>query len=247
MTRAQAAIDVLLILALFFFFQFALAAAGVPQILQYFFPSLGILWVNVCYGSLLLIAIAVIVYLRRQTAADLALVRTSAGRLATSTIIAVPLCYLGIFITVPLYVWLAGLDLESMAKERFEFFEIVPHLTFWQAAAFSAFVGVHEEILFRGFILGRLQALFRSNIAAVLVCSIVFGLLHFYQGPIGVVQTATVGMVLATVVIRTRSLWPAILAHAAFDTIGLTLIPLLQESFKDVLEQLTTTQATSAA
>ncbi len=246
MTRAQAVIDVLLILALFFFFQVALAVAGIPQILQHFFPSLGPLWVNVCYGSLLLIAIALIVYLRRQTAADLALVHTSAGKLAASTILSIPLCYAGIFITVPIYVWLAGVDLEGMAKERFQFFEMVPHLSFWQSAAFSAFVGVHEEILFRGFILGRLQALFRSNIAAILVSSVVFGLLHFYQGPIGVVQTATVGMVLATVVIRTRSLWPAILAHAAFDTIGLTLIPLLQEFFKDALEQITTTQATSA-
>jgi len=243
MSRAQAAIDILLIIDLFFFFQVALGMVGIPQLLEHYFPSIGVLWVNVCFGVLLLIAIGLILFLRRQSAADIGLVRTGPARVAAFTAIAIPSCYIAVLVAVPLYLWLVGQSVEGLIKERSEFFDEVPHLKFWQAALLSTFVGIHEEILFRGFILGRLKSLFRSNVAAVLVSSLIFGLLHFYQGPIGVVQTGTVGLVFAIVVTRARSLWPAILAHAAFDTIGLSLIPLLQGEFKELLQQVTTAPA----
>jgi len=44
-------------------------------------------------------------------------------------------------------------------------------------------------------------------------------------------------MVLAMVVVRTGSLWSAFLGHVAFDTISLSLIPLLQGVLKEAIEQ----------
>lgn len=239
MTRSQAGIDILAIIALNFLLQVALFAAGIPNLLSRIFPTLGPLWVSVCIGVMALFAVALVVYLRRQSAAAVGLVRSSPWRVLGYGLLAIPVCYAAVLITVPLFIWISGRNFEGLIEERAEFFEEVPHLAIWQAALFSAFVGLHEEVLFRGFIMGRLKAILRSNAAAVVLSSLVFGLLHFYQGPIGVVQTTSVGMVLAMVVIRCGSLWPAILAHAAFDTIGLALIPWLERTLPELLEQAT--------
>jgi CAAX protease family protein len=237
MTRGQAAIDILAIMALNFALQFAIFAAGVPQLLSRLFPTLGPLWVNVCLGVLALIAVSMVLYLRRQSVAAVGLVRASPWRTMGAAFLAIWACYGAVLVAVPLFLWLTGRSLEGLVEERAKFFDEVPHLPVWQAALFSAFVGLHEEVLFRGFILGRLKALLRSNVGAVLISGLIFGLLHFYQGPIGVVQTTSVGIVLAMVVIRCGSVWPAILAHASFDTIGLALIPWLERTLPEVLKQ----------
>jgi membrane protease YdiL (CAAX protease family) len=47
-----------------------------------------------------------------------------------------------------------------------------------------------------------------------------FGLLHAYQGWLGMVRTAVLGMVFATSFLVTGTLWPVIIAHAALDVLG---------------------------
>lgn len=83
--------------------------------------------------------------------------------------------------------------------------------------SFSA--GLGEELAYRGFLVPALVAVFGSVWAAVLLSSIVFGILHAYQGWLGMVRTALLGMVLATSFILTGSLWPAIIAHAMLDVL----------------------------
>jgi len=62
------------------------------------------------------------------------------------------------------------------------------------------------------------------NWGAALLSSAVFGLLHAYQGWLGVLRTAVLGMILAASFIVSGVLWPAILAHAILDMIaGLVL------------------------
>src|SRR5690606_3911022 len=54
--------------------------------------------------------------------------------------------------------------------------------------------------------------------------SLVFGVLHAYQGTIGIVRTFLMGSVLATGFVLSGSLWPAIIAHTAIDLVaGLVL------------------------
>ena len=84
---------------------------------------------------------------------------------------------------------------------------------FWFVAVTA---GICEEILYRGFLLGFLRA-WSGVIAAIVISSIVFGWAHIYQGYRGVPRTALVGLLLAVVVVLTKSLWPAILIHAAVD------------------------------
>jgi uncharacterized protein len=88
----------------------------------------------------------------------------------------------------------------------------------WVLAAFC------EEAAFRGYLLTRLtDVLGRGRlqvVAAVLMSSVLFGLLHTEQGVVGVIASALAGMVLGLLRYRCRTLWAPVLAHGFDDTIG---------------------------
>jgi sodium transport system permease protein len=68
-----------------------------------------------------------------------------------------------------------------------------------------------EELAFRGVMLGLLRA--RLSIgSAILIQAIAFGLLH--GSVFRLLPTATLGLFLGILAVRTRSLWPGIVAHA---------------------------------
>lgn len=241
LTRRQAALDLLLIVAALIVGQLLLATIALW--LMDAFPSVGVFALNLILGILTLISVGLVLYCRRQPLATIGLGRPRWRRTLLGVLAAVPACYCGALACVAAYLMATGTDLESLMRERGEFFEKIPDLSLAMMLPFTLFVGLHEEILFRGFILTRLNALFRSPAAAIVVSSLVFGSLHFYQGPIGVVQTTAVGLILAILVTVTRTLWPAILAHTLFDTIGLMLIPLLRDQTGEIADALTTAPA----
>jgi len=91
-------------------------------------------------------------------------------------------------------------------------------------AVLSFIAGIGEEIAYRGFALAWTTQLFGSPLAAVGLTSLGFGLLHAYQGVVGVVRTGLLGALYAVSVVATGNLWPAILSHIAVDLIaGLVL------------------------
>ena len=87
-----------------------------------------------------------------------------------------------------------------------------------------------EEIVFRAFLIGRLEAAFggTSRIAtafAVVLSSALFGLAHTYQGPTGVLITGTLGLIFAGVyAYGGRNLWLNIVVHGVYDTLSLGLV-----------------------
>jgi membrane protease YdiL (CAAX protease family) len=83
----------------------------------------------------------------------------------------------------------------------------------------SLSAGLGEELAYRGFLVPALANAFGSVWGAALLSSLVFGILHAYQGWLGMARTALLGMVLAVSFIVTGSLWPAILAHAMLDVL----------------------------
>ena len=89
---------------------------------------------------------------------------------------------------------------------------------------------IAEELLFRGFLIGRLEALFggASRIAtgvAVLLSSVAFGAAHGYQGPTGIGVTGVLGLTFALAYVASeRNLWVPIVAHGTYDTLALVLI-----------------------
>lgn len=243
MSRGSAAVDLFVVVALLIATIETLHLLNFAEWMQEHAPIFGMFWTNVLIGAVTLTIVAVMLRARRQKASALGLAKTSFGKTIGLAAATIPVCYVSVLVTVSAYLALSGTSIDGLVQERAAFLDEVPHIPPLIAVPFALFVGIHEEVLFRGFILGRLRALFGSTVAAVIASSIVFGLLHGYQGAIGVVQTTTVGLVLATLAARFRTIWPAILAHGLFDTITLVLLPLLGDSLQELANQVTTTQA----
>ncbi len=87
----------------------------------------------------------------------------------------------------------------------------------------SIAAGVGEELAYRGYLV-TLLAPALGGLGAGALTSAVFGLLHAYQGTLGIVRTATLGGLLAWGFLASGSLWPAILAHALLDVLAGTVL-----------------------
>ena len=91
-------------------------------------------------------------------------------------------------------------------------------------ALLSLAAGLGEELAYRGFLIPVLTGLLGSAWVAAALSAAVFGILHAYQGWLGVGRTALLGFVFAASLIISGTLWPAILAHAILDLLaGLVL------------------------
>lgn len=86
-------------------------------------------------------------------------------------------------------------------------------------AVTSVFVGFSEELMFRGFIIYLLAALFPTlPLAAVLVASAtLFGAGHLYQGPAEAVKPALIGLLFGVFYISFGTIWPCVALHALQD------------------------------
>ncbi len=81
-----------------------------------------------------------------------------------------------------------------------------------------------EEVIYRAFLINRISELGldtkRSRIVAVILSAIIFGLVHYSWGPMGVVQTGFMGLVLGICYLKLKKrLWILVLAHAYMDTL----------------------------
>ncbi len=83
-------------------------------------------------------------------------------------------------------------------------------------SALSITAGICEEILFRGFLLWMATALVGLPMAVVLT-SVLFGVAHLYQGPVGGVKAAAVGLVMALLTVLSGSIWLPMVLHAVLD------------------------------
>lgn len=97
----------------------------------------------------------------------------------------------------------------------------------WIVAVAWLGAGLGEELIFRGFLMDRLRHLpgvFGTAPVALVMQAVIFGLAHFYQGWSGVLMTGAVGLLLGWVRLRMDgAIWACFLAHAAVDTIMLSL------------------------
>jgi membrane protease YdiL (CAAX protease family) len=89
-----------------------------------------------------------------------------------------------------------------------------PALWFGLTAAAVLPVPILEELFFRGLLLNAWRAK-RSLLAAVFLSSAVFGLTHLHTAFLAF----GLGVVLALVYVRYRSLWPAIAIHALYNLV----------------------------
>lgn len=83
----------------------------------------------------------------------------------------------------------------------------------------SVAAGLGEEIAYRGYVIPVLAPVLGVPGAAVL-SSVVFGVLHGYQGVLGIVRTGAMGGMLAWGFLASGSLWPPIIAHTLIDLVA---------------------------
>lgn len=90
-----------------------------------------------------------------------------------------------------------------------------------------------EEVLFRGYV--QRQAERGLGVAGGLLFSgIVFGFYHFRLSQ--VIPLSVLGLYMAYLVWRTRSLWPAVVVHFANNALAVWLSPYLEEAEGEVVE-----------
>ncbi len=76
---------------------------------------------------------------------------------------------------------------------------------------------IAEEIFFRGFILEKIDSVYGS-IPAIVISSILFGLAHLSYGNLyPAVMIIFIGVLLAVLVVKTKNLTAAIIAHVLFN------------------------------
>lgn len=90
-------------------------------------------------------------------------------------------------------------------------------------ASIYFFSSFGEEVIYRGFLINRMEDLFggdkKALVWAVLLSSMIFGLAHFGWGVTGIVQTTFMGLSLAvSFIIFKRNLWILVAAHAYMDS-----------------------------
>lgn len=83
----------------------------------------------------------------------------------------------------------------------------------------SIAAGTGEEVAYRGYAIPVLASILGLP-GAVLLSSAVFGVLHAYQGPLGILRTTVMGLILALGFILSGSLIPAVIAHTLIDVIA---------------------------
>ncbi len=81
-----------------------------------------------------------------------------------------------------------------------------------------------EEVIYRAFLINRISELGldnkRGRIVAVIISAVVFGFAHYSWGPMGIGQTAFMGLALGFCYIYMKKrLWILIFAHAYMDTV----------------------------
>ena len=94
-------------------------------------------------------------------------------------------------------------------------------------AALSVSAGVFEELLFRLGLPALVFAVTGNALAAFLGATLLFGLLHLYQGTFGILFSAILGVVFVLLYLVTGSIVVPIVLHALIDLRSMVLIPVV--------------------
>jgi membrane protease YdiL (CAAX protease family) len=106
---------------------------------------------------------------------------------------------------------------KELAKKRGEMSTIFPEIPPIELFLFTLFVGIYEELIFRGFLITRLTSMVHRPWVAVILSSIFFGAVHFYQDPLAMIQIMIIAVVLGGLFVIRKNILSPILVHAAFD------------------------------
>jgi membrane protease YdiL (CAAX protease family) len=87
-------------------------------------------------------------------------------------------------------------------------------LSIWVSAALC------EEIIFRGFLLEKVKWISKNNWVAIVISALLFGSIHIYQGPSGIIITTLSGIILGAIYVKSNfNLFLLFIIHGIADSI----------------------------
>jgi uncharacterized protein len=98
-------------------------------------------------------------------------------------------------------------------------------------ALLSLNAGLSEELFFRLLLPLLLTLLLGNAISACVLAILLFGIIHAYQGWVGVAATTVLGAALTALYVWTGNIWIAAGAHALLDIVGLVIKPSIARLF----------------
>ncbi len=134
--------------------------------------------------------------------------------------------YLSLSVIEPLIARITG-DLPNVSQFApligNTFFLFISIVLSWTLAAFG------EELVYRGYLMNRVADVVGSNrvgwLLSLVVVSILFGVVHLYQGASGIITVTLTGLMVGGLYLATgRNLWVPIIVHGVNDTLGFILI-----------------------
>jgi membrane protease YdiL (CAAX protease family) len=148
----------------------------------------------------------------------------------------------GVLIQVPLNLaagW--AIRTETLARWRSRLYDprvvllILPRNRRQWITVPLAFVSavVLEELLFRSLLVGGLSTVAPALLLAA-ACALVFGLVHWPQGVLGVVATAVAGFLLAVLFLARGSLLPPLVAHYVVNILQVVLASRQREALTNL-------------
>jgi membrane protease YdiL (CAAX protease family) len=86
--------------------------------------------------------------------------------------------------------------------------------------------GIFEELLFRLGLPALIFGIIGLGPLSFVIAAVIFGMLHLYQGPLGILFATLLGLVFAALYVLTGSIAAPIVLHALVDLRSLVLIPI---------------------
>lgn len=88
----------------------------------------------------------------------------------------------------------------------------------------SITAGITEELLFRGYLIPRLEIIVKKTYLSILISSILFGLIHYsYDTLIQVIGPFSIGLVLALHYQKYRNIKILIICHFLWDLMSILI------------------------
>jgi membrane protease YdiL (CAAX protease family) len=128
-------------------------------------------------------------------------------------------------LVLTLAIGVPGLGLYLAARELgFNTIVSAANLTEWWAGPVLVLIaaanGVIEEVVVVGYLITRLRQTGWGLAASVTFSALLRGTYHLYQGFGAFLGNAAMGVIFALFFLRTRRLWPLILAHTLLDVVA---------------------------
>lgn len=122
---------------------------------------------------------------------------------------------------------LTSLGLSQPSEPGPSYFHVGGHWQLALAVVLVVVVAVSEELIFRGYLIRRLQTVTGNTTAAVLLAAVVFALGHGYEGSLGMITVGVMGLIFSLIYLWRQSLVVPMVLHFLQDFLAIVVVPYL--------------------